>query len=312
MNKSRHIDLEAFPRYSIPEINNDRKKVRDILVAQVHILGNIVAGETLIKLSKYLVTHWLNPKEEYINPFGKWDSDYIKIQDEINTQYANQVTAMRAVLMNYTDQRYTHDVINKVCAHLAGLKDEIRKGLHIEEWDMAKGCWAPVYIRSCERVISDKSKLYRVYFVSMGGPTTIREFTVMMTSAQIHLTLREIGLSRKIEHYPEDLGGLYATVWLRSVGKGLKFEFWHSSSSQDTLNKRIQKARQSTCQGPYTNLQGKHKCEPCPIPRYLCPVARSHTGYTEVGACLNGHTGYLQTTKSKYCFACLLTGRAQK
>jgi hypothetical protein len=258
------------------------------------------------------VKKWLSKEEDYVNPEPTWSAYHEELQEEINALHASRIQAVRSILDKYVDELYTSDIIKKVSWHLAGWEGELREGIAVPRWDGKTLVWAPVYVSSCDRIISTPGKrVYELSLKSLGGPTVSLEWPQITTAARIQSMLREIGLSKYEEHLDTDIGGMYMTVLLRASTKGLTLDDVHVSSSQRTINKKLYKARKQGCTGAFPPYSGK-ECSSCPIARDMCPLSRISTGYYYTRECKNKHVGYFKDLSSPYCFLCLISGRAKK
>jgi len=309
---ARHYNLASYPSYSIPLLKKAQQTVHQLLVEEFKVSGLFVLGNTLRSVSRFLIEKWISKPDDYVNPTSGWEEDHITFQEELQELYDKRLSIISNILSLYSDSMYTPEVVRKVSWHLAGWKEEIIQGLPIPVWKGDVPIWAPLYISSCDRVISTTGKrVYELKCKSLGGPTVAREWPTVCTSARLQAIMREIGLPKFEEHKDADIGGMYFTCLLQAKEKGLDMSDIHVSSSQKSINKKLYKVRLNGCTGafqPYTNKE----CVPCPVGRDRCPISRISEGYYYTRACETGHIGYFKDLSSHYCFLCLITGRAKK
>jgi hypothetical protein len=282
------------------------------MVEEFKVSGLFVIGDTLKDLSEFLVKSWASKPSDYINPAATWEEDYQTFQEDIQDLHLRKLSIVRDILSLYAEGMYTPEIVRKVSWHLAGWHEEIIQGLDIPVWKGDVPIWAPIYIASCDRIVSSSGKrVYDLKCKALGGPSVAREWSAICTSARLQAIIREIGLPKYEEHKDADIGGMYMTCLLQSKARGLDLSDIHVSTSQRAINKKLYNARLAGCTGAFSPYKDK-ECLPCPVGRDRCPLSRISEGYYYTRACESGHIGYFKDLSSHYCFLCLAAGRAKK
>jgi len=214
---------------------------------------------------------------------------------------------LSSLLVDYMGEELDGETLTKLVRKVSGWAHNIDKGKLFKKWDMRRPVWACLKVHEVEPMLT-KPRRYRAHLKSYAGPTVTMEWTQIFSGPFISFLIKSMGGLKYESYIPNEAFGLWFTAAVHWQRGKFSLSHVHVSSSQQTANRKLLKARKGRCIGGFT----EGECTYCPFGVDKCRIAY-HSSTFPRGTCrsiLPGHSkkhkGYV--SNGGYCMHCVQIG----
>jgi hypothetical protein len=234
-------------------------------------------------------------------------------KEEVDKVKCMRREAVRDAFAPFAGKKITCQMLETIAIEIAGWWEEAALGLRRPAWQNIRPSWAALFIEDLVR-IPCKGRMFKTKIRSYAGPSAGCVWSPVLSGGALQMLLRDAGCKKYDEYKDEDAAGIWFTAQVSFREGRMRFLNTCCSSSQERLNKDLQRRRTEKCIGPFPAMHGKGLCCMCPISMDACPNARSAEAYSEIRLCRCKRKGYFRPdvdTKG-WCLNCLVTGRYKR